>query len=245
MNMTKWVRSIPAYAGEPGRSPGLPAAPAVYPRVCGGTALVFRKRYWSAGLSPRMRGNPWTRSNFCYPPGSIPAYAGEPRRRPAWRGRRRVYPRVCGGTMIRNGGAGVKRGLSPRMRGNRVGKPAPAMWCGSIPAYAGEPAAGGDKSYLRRVYPRVCGGTRPSNGFCSGLSGLSPRMRGNLAPHAHHPYPPGSIPAYAGEPAAGGDKSYLRRVYPRVCGGTARLGVDVNRGVGLSPRMRGNPYPNG
>ena len=51
-------RSIPACAGEP--LPGIvkSATPEVYPRVCGGTAPPYRRHISSAGLSPRVRGNP-------------------------------------------------------------------------------------------------------------------------------------------------------------------------------------------
>ena len=50
------------------------------------------------------------------------------------------------------------------------------------------------------VYPRVCGGTR--NAWLDGLkhSGLSPRVRGNLAGVAQQIAVQGSIPACAGEP---------------------------------------------
>ena len=75
------VRSIPACAGEPVWINISSSSVAVYPRVCGGTALAFSMvRPW-LGLSPRVRGN---RSRYEYasgPPRSIPACAGEPIRR--------------------------------------------------------------------------------------------------------------------------------------------------------------------
>ena len=58
-------RSIPACAGEP--LDGLPRRPStgVYPRVCGGTRLRTPYDIASAGLSPRVRGNPkkWRQDN--------------------------------------------------------------------------------------------------------------------------------------------------------------------------------------
>ena len=90
------------------------------------------------------------------------------------------------------------------------------------------------------VYPRVCGGTTsmamPSLPFC----GLSPRVRGN---HVHwRALVPlvGSIPACAGEPLCVNCGASNPEVYPRVCGGTRLLSVDVNTADGLSPRVRGN-----
>ena len=78
-----------------------------------------RRNSGGMGLSPRMRGN------LIKPPGvkargrSIPAYAGEPPSRYAKRYAAKVYPRVCGGTASGDAGPAPRRGLSPRMRGNR------------------------------------------------------------------------------------------------------------------------------
>ena len=75
--------------------------PAVYPRVCGGTAFArMGPQNWT-GLSPRVRGNPCLPT---MPPprmGSIPACAGEPSVVPIDSEILRVYPRVCGGTRRR------------------------------------------------------------------------------------------------------------------------------------------------
>ena len=49
-----------------------------------------------------------------------------------------------------------------------------------------------------------------------------------------------SIPACAGEPPAKQGKSGWRKVYPRVCGGTARYAGGLGNAYGLSPRVRGN-----
>ena len=51
-------RSIPACAGEPGRTGMTPGYAGVYPRVCGGTAAGQRNPVAAGGLSPRVRGNP-------------------------------------------------------------------------------------------------------------------------------------------------------------------------------------------
>ena len=91
-------RSIPAYAGEPGRSRCKGRRSRVYPRVCGGTIDGWALAAVAHGLSPRMRGNPRPGVARRRSPGSIPAYAGEPEPR---------GPLVWG-----------VDGLSPRMRGN-------------------------------------------------------------------------------------------------------------------------------
>ena len=94
----------------------------------------------SWGLSPRVRGNPPKPVASTWGSRSIPACAGEPRWMRPRRKKKRVYPRVCGGTermRIRNI-AGT--GLSPRVRGNPHGAVFPLMFSRSIPACAGEPS---------------------------------------------------------------------------------------------------------
>ena len=51
----------------------------------------------------------------------------------------RVYPRVCGGTLLTGAGVSYAEGLSPRVRGNPVRSKAAASAGRSIPACAGEP----------------------------------------------------------------------------------------------------------
>ena len=71
--------------------------------------------------------------------------------------------------------------------------------------------------------------------------GLSPRPRGN---HCHVVLvddAAGPIPASAGEPACRCGTTPALRAYPRVRGGTKRLGLMRSVAEGLSPRPRGNP----
>ena len=155
-------------------------------------------------------------------------------------GGKRVYPRVCGGTLQKALRGSVMLGLSPRVRGNpqktaaRPGHP----W--SIPACAGEPGGAGAARSLAGVYPRVCGGTWRRRCCPKSGRGLSPRVRGNQS----LPSPPltshGSIPACAGEPQAMRVDKYRDGVYPRVCGGTDLLRQTPAPVKGLSPRVRGN-----
>ena len=92
------IGSIPACAGEP--SPGNEAGrfSEVYPRVCGGTALVSLILGIAQGLSPRVRGNLGERRLRIRQTGSIPACAGEPASKETKEQSDTVYPRVCGGT---------------------------------------------------------------------------------------------------------------------------------------------------
>ena len=221
------ARSIPACAGEP-RRPGKPACRSgVYPRVCGGTTW----RRWSAtagrGLSPRVRGNHVAWLDNHKSDRSIPACAGEPAASGDSEQLMRVYPRVCGGTLGSRWGRDIPAGLSPRVRGNpdqaRLA-PSGDHAGGSIPACAGEPPPRRRRRDQRRVYPRVCGGTLHTHPRSRRRSGLSPRVRGNLARRLSW------LPC-----------CHPRWVYPRVCGGTSVSQGCRLRMRGLSPRVRGNP----
>ena len=173
----------------------------VYPRECGGTRASVFPTPCVRGLSPRVRGNPGSEGRGGVPAGSIPASAGEPRKRGPRRRSRRVYPRECGGTLLGRLGIINNLGLSPRVRGNhglrrafdqprgsipRVrGNPVlgrSLRGCGgSIPASAGEPAPARPTTRQARVYPRECGGTTDGVAPLSSVEGLSPRVRGNPA----------------------------------------------------------------
>ena len=160
--------------------------------------------------------------------------------RPAAVLRSQVYPRVCGGTSHRPTFLHQLAGLSPRVRGNRqlvsigIGKG------GSIPACAGEPPFTPQQEAPYRVYPRVCGGTSRVKAKARLSQGLSPRVRGNRAAGSQPATAARSIPACAGEPPPTLPTASPRRVYPRVCGGTAQRTALQIPSDGLSPRVRGN-----
>ena len=91
-----------------------------------------------------------------------------------------------------------------------------------------------------RVYPRVCGGTGNQRAGSYGVSGLSPRVRGNPLVYWTPARTTRSIPACAGEPPGRQNHRPLHGVYPRVCGGTRLSTWTLPDRVGLSPRVRGN-----
>ena len=126
------------------------------------------------------------------------------------------------------------------MRGDRGLGVARSADVGSIPAYAGEPASIVPPPFGSGVYPRVCGGTPPNPASARAARRLSPRMRGNPRRRFLQPGVLPSIPAYAGEPLRRSIAATLRRVYPRVCGGTPTKLVTNHSNIRLSPRMRGN-----
>ena len=133
------LRSIPANAGEPRRLGKTRSAKRVYPRERGGTRRVACLPPHDTGLSPRTRGNPPSQQRHRSATRSIPANAGEPRRRVQGRRPAKVYPRERGGTRCARCRAMRSRGLSPRTRGNRRANVRQPGVEGSIPANAGEP----------------------------------------------------------------------------------------------------------
>ena len=172
------------------------------------------------GLSPRVRGNPSSRATCTGMTRSIPACAGEPETDVLKILTFRVYPRVCGGTSLSADWGLDGKGLSPRVRGNRLPMPS---WM-----------------KLETVYPRVCGGTPFARPSPIKARGLSPRVRGNQRPLPAARSSRRSIPACAGEPPLSVTMWALEQVYPRVCGGTGALGIGNFEHRGLSPRVRGN-----
>ena len=131
--------SIPACAGQPLCRTARWTCWPVYPRVCGATPGRPRTARSLGGLSPRVRGNLFPRSLFHVRYRSIPACAGQPILYPRRCFRSTVYPRVCGATPPPPPGSSAGDGLSPRVRGNRGCRTAPAGAGGSIPACAGQP----------------------------------------------------------------------------------------------------------
>ena len=151
-------------------------------------------------------------------------------------------------------------GLSPRVRGNRIGRAVRHLGKGSIPARAGEPPNLILETRIGDVYPRACGGTPFRIPELSSGIGLSPRVRGNrpllaMATGARPSIPAragepaqeqinrgkrASIPARAGEPVCKHRAQHRPVVYPRACGGTREFLLCTSLQGRLSPRVRGN-----
>ena len=171
--------------------------------------------------------------------GSIPACAGETGDIQIYRDEGEVYPRVCGGngrcaTPKKTGG-----GLSPRVRGKHPIPQCDVVLVRSIPACAGETAAGVMATPVGEVYPRVCGGNCRHCSKRKWARGLSPRVRGKQIPRFPRLLCPGSIPACAGETDVRKCRTPPTRVYPRVCGGNSVSPYGQIFKGGLSPRVRG------
>ena len=152
-------RSIPACAGAPFYVRFQGSLPRVYPRVCGGTDLIQLRLVPPKGLSPRVRGHHEQLRQQLNAAGSIPACAGAPQTVVNRKRNAKVYPRVCGGTLLEAIRLLQTEGLSPRVRGHPVRQARRTTEERSIPACAGAPPPCAGPGGTGRVYPRVCGGT--------------------------------------------------------------------------------------
>ena len=237
--------SIPACAGEPGHPRESVTADKVDPRVCGGAHRIAGRPASHSGRSPRVRGSQVHQLPAPGLLGSIPACAGEPPPARFAGAARGVDPRVCGGAVVAAELSPMAMGRSPRVRGSQRRNIGILLYCGSIPACAGEPRDGRACVIPIWVDPRVCGGAlecviRPVT-----APGRSPRVRGSRAPESVDGLSFGSIPACAGEPIVRCVSSAVIAVDPRVCGGAAILPDCRAWPPGRSPRVRGSPKTTG
>ncbi len=111
-------RSIPARTGEPSTSIAVISRNMVYPRAYGGTLLFCGCPPPIAGLSPRVRANPYRHGERDASHRSIPARMGEPLADlPATR-YDQVDPRAYGGTRASPIDAGRRMRPIPARTGN-------------------------------------------------------------------------------------------------------------------------------
>ena len=187
----------------------------------GETRNARRSALNATGLSPRGRGNP--------------------ARIARTRSRTGVYPRVGGETGSNSASMASCTGLSPRGRGNHLLAHIGQQFLGSIPAWAGKPAADTAARQSRGVYPRVGGETYDDHDPVVRVEGLSPRGRGN--PGRLRLQRPGirSIPAWAGKPHRPAITDQAARVLSPRGRGNQGLGMGYLTGHGSIPAWAGKP----
>ena len=171
-------RSIPAYAGDPGCEQDVRRAARVYPRLRGGSVALAAALLPDGGLSPPTRGIPPRGRPISCRQRSIPAYAGDPAEGRRQAQRRRVYPRLRGGSEADEAVLNRLQGLSPPTRGIRAADAGFSTNERSIPAYAGDPDVYAVGLGAGEVYPRLRGGSYWVDGGRALHRGLSPPTRG-------------------------------------------------------------------
>ena len=232
-------RSIPARAGNTGRTRVHAHSRAVHPRA-GGEHLGRRTVISSTvGPSPRGRGTLQRRRERSPGRRSIPARAGNTMRSGP-RGRRStVHPRAGGEHMRLPAVVVTIAGPSPRGRGTREFAIAVSESRRSIPARAGNTPSNAGGRPRCTVHPRAGGEHRKSCSSFRFTFGPSPRGRGTLL-LALRPRPGSrSIPARAGNTPTRSSRRSSTPVHPRA-GGEHFL-PDFRHGwcSGPSPRGRG------
>ena len=213
----------PRVRGKPERCPALGPYRRSIPACAGEAIAAGLAALIIAGLSPRVRGKRRFQQRRPFQDGSIPACAGEAGKRRRQRPLGEVYPRVCGGSFVRQQVCHHRSGLSPRVRGKHIHQAGDADFARSIPACAGEAGAVVSPHPRIGVYPRVCGGSSAWALAFVPVTGLSPRVRGKLPKTPATGRPPGSIPACAGEAVRLHIHHQPPSVYPRVCGGSGQF----------------------
>ena len=173
-------RIIPAHAGQT-----LPRGPRIrpwsdHPRACGANWVLGQHVNVAPGSSPRMRGKPGLRGNFCLSIRIIPAHAGQTFEQTGGEHNRPDHPRACGANTVARPCTSSADGSSPRMRGKLPRLLLPAFGCRIIPAHAGQTCR---LRVFRRFgadHPRACGANHRHRGCAELRDGSSPRMRGKL-----------------------------------------------------------------
>ena len=145
--------------------------------MCGGTVVLESMSSAFRGLSPRVRRYLLPEKICCAKSRSISACAEVPGHVDSRRYLRRVYLRVCGGTINEADSLEADQGLSPRVRRYPVVKRRGSTKTRSISACAEVPTRLQTLSHRYQVYLRVCGGTRRRSRPRPSRRGLSPRVR--------------------------------------------------------------------
>ena len=170
--------SIPAHAGQTIALASLNHIPMVDPRSRGADPCTCWSSKESGGRSPLTRGRLAVVGLRCPRGGSIPAHAGQTRRRRPAAGRLRVDPRSRGADNGTTSTTTIYNGRSPLTRGRRTEGPEVNLRAGSIPAHAGQTVIAACIAALTGVDPR----SRGADPMCAPTStparGRSPLTRG-------------------------------------------------------------------
>ena len=215
--------AIPAWAGKPRHANRQGRHHGGHPRVGGETEAHGQGWRHFLGPSPRGRGNRAGHRRIFTGNRAIPAWAGKPPSGARVHGADPGHPRV-GGETYRVAVVGLwVGGPSPRGRGNPLSPPTVTVESGAIPAWAGKPASWAASECGDRGHPRVGGETISPVKMGGGVSGPSPRGRGNRHAWAVLMRRHRAIPAWAGKPHGPIFQTRGIRGHPRVGGETHLL----------------------
>ncbi len=214
----RFVRFIPAHAGNTIQAAYAKSKTAVHPRACGEHGGLERRREFDFGSSPRMRGTRNSSRALQRSRRFIPAHAGNTCLICFVRFSSSVHPRACGEHPMALPAATERHGSSPRMRGTRHFLAHVHARPRFIPAHAGN-------THLRlllvssmAVHPRACGEHGRKQLLVFAQHGSSPRMRGTRPVTRLPRLIERFIPAHAGNTLLKQAESGIDPVHPRACG---------------------------
>ena len=193
----------------------------------------------SRGPSPLARGKQRRHSTWPTLTGTIPARAGETKRRKRGKVGSRDHPRSRGGNLCKRSFLFLGGGPSPLARGKHT--PCTCRPCnqGTIPARAGETISDSARYSPLRDHPRSRGGNVALSRDGAQVWGPSPLARGKLRGADQLARPAGTIPARAGETVDLACTGSRWRDHPRSRGGNLLAGLGLDLGAGPSPLARG------
>ena len=215
---SRFVRFIPAWAGNRCEVADIPIADAVHPRVGGEQTGGRDIRPNDRGSSPRGRGTGSAARSAIPAARFIPAWAGNSGRPPICETSAPVHPRVGGEQCFLSRAPKSRIGSSPRGRG--TGSLRRCIWRHErfIPAWAGNSHSDIFPRSASSVHPRVGGEQAGGIGVFVSGGGSSPRGRGTVGGAADLGAVRRFIPAWAGNSERVQVRSWPKPVHPRVGG---------------------------
>ena len=137
----------------------------------------------------------------------------------------------------------AKMGSPPPMRGKGFRTGILVSILRITPAYAGKSDSEGDRCWLRRDHPRLCGEKPVSRISLAAFPGSPPPMRGKVADPVAKNQAARITPAYAGKSEKARNCVIFTGDHPRLCGEKKYIASVKDGDQGSPPPMRGKVHP--
>ena len=191
-------RFNPARAGNTLSGSGRLLRAAVQPRACGEHSRAHWPVACAAGSTPRVRGTPGDPCDAAAGLRFNPARAGNTSGSRVASGATSVQPRACGEHQHPAGGAHVRYGSTPRVRGTLLLRLFGLRIVRFNPARAGNTERSRTSAAGSAVQPRACGEHPMFRTSWRKLTGSTPRVRGTRRLFLGEAVPARFNPARAG-----------------------------------------------
>ena len=244
-NPPRWVRFIPARAGNTVSAPVQLDQSKVHPRSRGEHRGQSSKRTFPAGSSPLARGTHAAPVRRADPVRFIPARAGNTASSTSRQRAASVHPRSRGEHVTSSTLRISTSGSSPLARGTRPGQADAAGLLRFIPARAGNTPPRPPRRRRSSVHPRSRGEHLLMAADAQWTDGSSPLARGTLRPSSAPRSRIRFIPARAGNTCGRPPWPASRAVHPRSRGEHFLWLPADEVPAGSSPLARGTPVRDG